>query len=173
MPGSILPSFTSHMGHTDSNGAHWIEFGIATYYDKPNRKILYSVENNVFKEIKDVASDTDHIFKIQITKSSDSNPYTLWWDDVKGDSGSSTYYLNNVDENHEFFAPAQDKFSKVSTAYFYSTIVKKPDDEGVAVAYYWNDDLPENTYTVIGDPVKGSKYIPSNSESFRMDSWMP
>jgi hypothetical protein len=68
-----------------------------------------------------------------------------------------------------------DKFTRVSPSCTHDPIVKKPDNSGVAVAYYRNHKyLTEKTadrdpYV----PVKLSRYTPSGPESYRTDTWIP
>jgi outer membrane protein assembly factor BamB len=177
--GTTSHYFTSHLGHADGTGAHWIEVGMAKFYSDPTKAVVFTYDNDRNPKwnttLKNVASNSEHNYYIRIYADGSSYSYIVYWDSNKIESGTYKYLLNDVDANHEFFSPACDKFSKVSTAYFHDLIVKKPNSEGVAVSYYWNDKYLTEETKDHGpmDPVKMTRTVPSTSESYRVDTWIP
>ncbi|MBE0428092.1 MAG: hypothetical protein IBX72_15820 [Nitrospirae bacterium] len=169
--GTQYQYFTSHLGAAGK----WIEVGVARFYWNPNEYVVYTYDSTQpagqeWRTWGIVNPNIDNNFEIYVHNFNDGQgyPYYMAWNGTVIRTGHVPFATGNPDENHEYFAASDSSFTPVSVAYFKDSYLYRGN-----TALWWNSYLPETTQSYGLSPVQVSRYIPSGSNAYKIDSWIP
>jgi len=174
--GTIYQYLTNHLGKIINSQDNWIEVGVETTYWNSGQYYVFTYDNHAppGEEWRTHSSFTngnsDHTFDIYVSNTlySQGYPYVISWDGQVLRTGYVPFNKGNPTEYHEYIRNDPGSFSSVSTSY-----VRDSHVSGDTASYNWNGNLPETTHVHHSGPTQSNMYIPSGSQSYRIDTWIP
>jgi hypothetical protein len=177
--GTIYQYLTNHLGKIINSQDNWIEIGVETTYWNSGQYFVFTYDNNApsgqewTTHTSFTNGNTDHTFDIYVSnvQYSQGYPYVISWDGQVLRTGYVPFDKGNPTEYHEYIRNDPGSFSSVSTSY-----VRDSHLYGDTASYYWNGNRPETTYAHpqgSSGPIRANMYVPSGSQSYRIDTWIP
>ncbi|MCZ7385553.1 MAG: hypothetical protein O8C63_12515 [Candidatus Methanoperedens sp.] len=169
--GTQIQYVTSHLGAAGT----WIEVGVARFYWNPNEYVVYTVDSTQpsdqqWKTWGIANPNIDNNFETYVHDFNDGQgyPYYIAWNGIVIRTGHVPFAAGNPSEDHEYFAASASSFTPVSLSYFKESYLYRGN-----TALWWNGYLPETTHYWGDLPVRVNRYIPSGSNAYKIDSWIP